>query len=135
MSSLAPVLMDDSNGELESGGQDPWASERRRAFSHPLLGSSNGAVRVDLCAPFEMIVVATRGSVYELIVLHGEKGDVLVRGGSHFPEFRRVRFVGSTAGGAMLKLRTIDVGLEMEFHLGPGSIVTTSTVRRVSRAA
>jgi len=135
MSTWPLVLMDDSSGELESGGPDPWASERRRAFSHPLLDGSNGAVRVDRCAPFEMIVVGTRGSVYELIVLRGEKGDVLVRGGSHFPEFRRVRFVGSTAGGAMLKLRTIDVGLEMEFHLGPGSIVTTSTVRRVSRAA
>jgi hypothetical protein len=98
-----------------------------------MLRGTTAALHLDLCSPFEMIVVTTRRSVYELIVLHGDIGDVLVRGGDKFPEFRRARFVGSTAGGSMLKLRTIGVGLQMEFHLGPRNFVTTSSVKSVTR--
>ena len=55
------------------------------------------------CTAWDTIVVNTRASVYELIVLRGDEGDVLVRGGSHFTEFRRVLFVGSTADGGSFR--------------------------------
>jgi hypothetical protein len=64
-------------------------------------------------------------SVYELIVLRGDEGDVLVRGGSHFTEFRRVLFVGSIADGGSLYPRTIDIGLRMQF-MCRDRLVTTS---------
>ena len=91
------------------------------------------------CAVRETIVVNTRASVYELIVLRGDEGDVLVRGGSHFAEFQRVLFVGSTADGGSLHPRTIDIGLRMQFFCGD-RLVTTSAVqshtrRRVSAAS
>ena len=92
------------------------------------------AMSIDLgsCAVRETIVVNTRASVYELIVLRGDEGDVLVRGGSHFTEFRRVRFVGSTAEGGSLHPRTIDIGLRMQFICG-GQLVITSAVQSLTR--
>ena len=84
------------------------------------------------CAVRETIVVTTRASVYELIVLQGDEGDVLVRGGSHFTEFRRVLFVGSTADGGSLHPRTIDIGLRMQFIRG-NRLVTTSAAQSLSR--
>ena len=81
--------------------------EKRRERRTPALRIAHRgerkrtAMSIDLgsCAVRETIVVNTRASVYELIVLRGDEGDVLVRGGSHFTEFRRVLFVGSTADG------------------------------------
>jgi hypothetical protein len=84
------------------------------------------------CAPRETIVVNTRASVYELIVLRGDEGDVLVRGGSYFTEFRRVLFVGSTADDGSLHPLTIDIGLRMQFICGD-RLVTTSAVQSLSR--
>jgi hypothetical protein len=84
------------------------------------------------CAVRETIVVNTRASVYALIVLRGDEGDVLVCGGSHFPEFRRVLFVGSTGEGGSLHPRTIDVGLRMQFICGD-RLVSTSAVQSVTR--
>jgi hypothetical protein len=84
------------------------------------------------CAVRETIVVKTRASVYELIVLRGDEGDVLVRGGSHFTEFQRILFVGSTANGGSLHPRTIDIGLRMQFICGD-RLVITSAVQSLSR--
>jgi hypothetical protein len=84
------------------------------------------------CAVPETIVVNTRASVYELIVLRGDEGDVLVRGGNHFTEFRRVLFVGSTADGGSLHPRIIDIGLRMQFMCGD-RLVITSAVQSLSR--
>ena len=80
----------------------------------------------------ETLVVNTGASVYELTVLRGDVGDVLVRGGSHFTEFHRVLFVGSTADGGPLHSRTIDIGLRMQFICG-NRLVTTSAVQSLAR--
>ena len=82
--------------------------------------------------PRETIVVNTHASVYELTVLQPDDGDMLVRGGSHFTELRRVLFFGSTADGGSLHRRTIDIGLRMHFICG-NRLVTTSPVRSFSR--
>ena len=80
----------------------------------------------------DIIVVNTRGSVYELIVLPAADGEVLVRGGSHFPEFRRVLFIGSTVDDGSLAPRTIEIGRRMHFVCAD-RLVTTSAVQAVSR--
>ena len=98
-----------------------WPSER-----------SGAAIQVDFCAPFERIAVNTRSSLYEVIVLSGRDGEVLVRGGRFFPEFRRAILTGSTAGGSALKLRSIAVGLRMELRVDETAYVT-SPVQTVSR--
>ncbi len=90
------------------------------------------SIDLGLCSVRETIVVNTRASVYELIVLPGDEGDVLVRGGSHFREFSRVQFVGSTGEGGSLHPRTIDIGLRMQFICGD-RLVSTSAVQSVTR--
>ncbi len=84
------------------------------------------------CAARETLVVTTRASVYELIVLRGDEGDVLVRGGSHFTDFRRVLFVGSTADGGSFHARIIDIALRMQF-ICEDRFISTSAVQSLSR--
>jgi hypothetical protein len=84
------------------------------------------------CAAPETIVVTTRASVYELVVLRGDEADMLVRGGRHFTEFRRVLFVGSTAESGAFHPRTIGIALRMQFLCGD-ELVTTSAVQSLSR--
>lgn len=134
MTNLSNARKDDPRGESEAYNENPNGPAVVLAFDHRALRASNDAVCLDACREYERILVNTRASVYELIVLQGEVGEVLVRGGRKFPEFRRVRFVGSTAGGSALKVNTIDVGLRMEFHLGH-RIVVTSAVQKVLRHA
>ena len=89
------------------------------------------AIHLDSCAARETIVVDTLSNVYELIVLRDDEGAVLVRGGRHFTEFRRVLFLGSTAEGGPLHPRTIEIGLRMHFICGD-RLVTTSKVQALS---
>ena len=97
-----------------------------------LMPASPHALHLQCCSPLETVIVHTRSSVYELIVLQGEHGEVFVRGGKMLPEFRRARFVGSTRGGTALKLNTIDLGLRMEFSLS-GQVMVTSAVEAIAR--
>jgi hypothetical protein len=92
------------------------------------------AMSIDLgsCAAPETIVVTTRALVYELIVLRGGEADVLVRGGRHFTEFRRVLFVGSTADSGSFHPRIIDIALRIHFICGD-QLVTSSAVQSLSR--
>jgi hypothetical protein len=90
------------------------------------------AIHIDSCAELETIVVKTRSSVYELVVLRGNPGDVLLRGGRHFKEVQRMVFLGSTADGGSLVPRTIDIGLRMRFIATDGPFIT-SAVESLSR--
>ena len=98
------------------------------------INGEKSAMAIDLasCSERETLVATTGASVYELIVLRADVGEVLVRGGRHFTEFHQVLFLGSTAAGTSLRARTIDVGLRMKFICGD-RLVTTSAVQRLSR--
>jgi hypothetical protein len=96
------------------------------------------SIQIDSCAARETIVVTTRSSVYELIVLRGAQGLLVVRGGRHFPKFRRALFLGSLADDGAVAPRTIDVGLRMKFVSGNQSFLTSpvqSILRRPAGAA
>ena len=60
---------------------------------------------VDVCklAPDTIVVVRTRHSRYDLVVVEPETGDVLISGGDWFPVPTEVQLVGATCGGSMLK--------------------------------
>jgi hypothetical protein len=94
--------------------------------------ADDDAINLGGCEPFQRIKVKTRRSVYELIVLAGRAGEVLVRGGRFFPEFREAILTGSTAGGSALKPRSLGVGLCMEFIVGD-RVVVTSPVSELSQ--
>jgi hypothetical protein len=92
------------------------------------------SIHIDSCAASDTIVVKTRSSVYELILLSSEWGEVLVRGGRHFTEFCRVWFVGSTADGGAVERHSIDIGLRMKFYFGD-RVIVTSAVQSLSRGS
>jgi hypothetical protein len=82
-------------------------------------------IRVDRLTALDRLTVTTRHSTYELIVLSPTTAEVMVRGGSFFPEFTRARVSGSSLGGSFLKLHTIHRGFRMELADGMRSVVTS----------
>ena len=72
--------------------------------------------------------VHTQNSIYEITVISGRSGDILVRGGQFFTVFTEARLAGSSLGGSFLKLRGIYIGFKLEIHSGE-RIVLTSRVR------
>ena len=90
------------------------------------------AIHLDSCLPFDRIAVRTHSSDYEVIVLPGSAGEVLVRGGRYFTTFQRAALSGSTFGGTAIRLRSIEVGGQLELRVG-GQPITTSTIEAVSR--
>ena len=89
-------------------------------------------IPLESCAELESIVVRTRNSVYELIVLSANNGDVMLRGGELFPEFCPATIQGATIGSSLGKLRAICVGMHMAFHV-KGEPFLTTRVQAVSR--
>ena len=87
-------------------------------------------VQVDQLRSLDRLQVHTRNSIYDIII--GESGDVLVKGGKFFPEYTRAVVLGSSMGGAFLKLGGIYRGFSMEIMFG-GTRIVTSTVEAVLR--
>ena len=90
------------------------------------------AIHLDSCLPFEHIAVRTRRTDYEVVVLPGSSGEVLVRGGTFFKEFQRARLAGATFGGSAIRVNTIEVGCPLELHVD-GTRIVTSPVESVLR--
>jgi hypothetical protein len=82
-------------------------------------------VRLDQLAPLDRVTARTRNSTYEIVVVSPATGEVLVRGGSFFPEFTPIRLAGCTLAGSFLKLRSIHVGFHIEFAVTGGVIITS----------
>jgi hypothetical protein len=82
-------------------------------------------VQIDTYKPLDCVQVHTRNSVYELVVISGRDGEVLVRGGRLFPEFQPARLIGATDGGHTVKLLGVHLGLCMELFAGDRSVVTS----------
>ena len=94
--------------------------------------TSDDAIHLESCSELEWIAVETRTSLYDVVVLSGKVGDVMVRGGRFFPRLRRATIAGSSFGGTAVKSRTICVGLHLEF-CADGTSFVTSRIQAVSR--
>jgi hypothetical protein len=70
-------------------------------------------------------------SNYEVVVLPGSSGHVLVRGGRYFRTFQHAGLAGSIFGGSAIRLRTIEVGGRLELQVN-GTPIVTSTIEAVS---
>lgn len=84
-------------------------------------------VNVREAEPLVAILVTTRNSLYRIIPLRRGNSDVLIQGGTLFPEPTEARLAGATFGGSLLKMHWIAVGMRMEIDAGrdDGPIVTT----------
>lgn len=98
-----------SGAVLDKWSEDPWAK----------------GVQVDQMEEMEKLVIHTRNSVYEIIVIDGPRGEILVRGGQFFPELTPARLAGATLGGSFCKMRGIYAGFRMELNANDKRTVTT----------
>jgi hypothetical protein len=85
---------------------------------------TNG-VQVDRMEDMEKLVVRTGNSLYEIVIIDGQSGEILVRGGRYFPELTPARLTGATLGGSFCKLRGIYAGFRMELYANGHRTVTT----------
>jgi len=85
---------------------------------------TNG-VQIEEMNEMQKVLVRTRNSVYEITVLDGWRGEIVVRGGQFFPNATPAWLAGATFGGSILKLRGIYIGLQMEIHAEDGPLLTT----------
>ena len=93
----------------------------------------NDGVQIDQLPDLETLAVQTLNSTYEITIVSGHSGDVLVRGGQFFPEKTPAHLAGATFGGSFLKLRGIYLGMRIEF-LHEGRRIVTSPVRSIGIA-
>jgi hypothetical protein len=88
-------------------------------------------VQLESVQDLKKLQVRTENSSYEIIVICGRTGEILIRGGRFFPEFTAARLAGSSLGGSFLKLRGIYLGFSLEVHLDQRLIIT-SRVRNIA---
>src|SRR5256885_15100230 len=88
-------------------------------------------VQLETIEDMEKLAVHTENSLYEITVICGRTGDILVRGGRFFPEFTEARLAGSSLGGSFLKLPGIFVGFNLEIYFYK-SLFITNRVRQIS---
>jgi len=100
---------------LDMWSQNPWR---------------NGT-QIDELEEMQQIHVRTLYSVYEITVIDGRNGEILVKGGEHVRDLTEGRLTGATLGGSFCKMRGIYPGFKMEF-VANGQRLVTSTVKTVS---
>ncbi len=88
-----------------------------------------GGAQIDEMEDLQRLIVDTGNHSYEITILSGERGDILVRGGL-FRDRTPVQLSGASLAGALLKLRGVYVGLSMEFEYD-GRYILTGPVRRI----
>jgi hypothetical protein len=80
--------------------------------------------------PLTELLVQTRNTRYRIVV--SQDADIVIQGGSFFPDPTRAHVEGASLGGNLLKVGWIGVGLRMEIVAGGRRIVTTA-VRSIVR--
>jgi hypothetical protein len=90
----------------------------------------DNGVQIDKMEELTCLAVQTTYSIYEITILDGKRGEILVKGGKYFPERTPVHLAGATFGGSFCKMRGIYTGMMMEFNHN-GRRTVTSPVRTI----
>ena len=88
-------------------------------------------IQIDELHEMQRIRVRTVYSLYEITVIDGRNGEMLVKGGESLPDLTQGQLTGATLGGSFCKMRGIYPGFKMEF-VAKGQRLVTSTVQTVS---
>ena len=102
----------------------------RTATLDGFVEASADGINVLEIEPMTTLLVRTCNSHYRLLV--SSNAAIHVQGGRFFPGVTPARLDGSSAGGSLLKVGWIAVGLRMEISTGDQRIVT-SPVRAIAR--
>ena len=100
---------------LDAWSKDPW---------------TNGT-QINELPDMHRIHVRTVYSLYEITVIDGCNGEILVKGGKYIPDLTQGQLAGATLGGSFCKMLGIYPGFKMEF-VANGQRLITSTVQTVS---
>ena len=100
---------------LDAWAQDAW----------------NNGIQIDSMEDMQKVAVQTANNLYEIVIISGHDGDVLVRGGKFFAELTPANLAGATLGGSFCKMRGIYVGFRMEFS-ADGKRIITSPVETIT---
>lgn len=91
-------------------------------------------VQVEQLDPVETLIVHTRNSRYEIIVVEPHSAQILVRGGKFLPVYTPATLAGASLGGSFLKVHGVYIGFRMELHVDDGETLVTAPVESISRA-
>ena len=80
--------------------------------------------------PLTELMVQTRNTRYRIVV--SQDADIVIQGGTFFPDPTRAHVEGSSLGGNLLKVGWIGVGLRMEI-VADGRRIVTTAVRSIVR--
>jgi hypothetical protein len=89
-------------------------------------------IQIDRMAELTTLAVRTANSLYEITILDGTAGDVLVRGGKLFPERTPATLSGSSFGGSFLKWRWISPGMRLEFVPQPVEVCSETVYDEIT---
>jgi hypothetical protein len=85
---------------------------------------TNG-LQIDQREDMEKLVIRTRNSLYEITIIEGRGGEILLRGGQFFTVLTPARLTGATLGGGFCKMLGIYIGFRMEINVDGQRIITT----------
>ena len=97
--------------------------------------SWHGGVRIPDLSAFDRVTLCTRNSLYEIVVVTPDTGEVLIRGGRFFPAFAPAHIAGCSLGGSFLKLYSVHPGFCLEVVPDNGPVIVTTQVRALTVAA
>ena len=123
---ILSVMTPETNSTSSAG------SQVQAPFAERAAARIGDTLRLGACAELDWITVRTLRSVYDVIVLSGDTGAVMIRGGDLLPEFCRATITGSLFHAVAIKPGEIAVGLKLEFVVDGRSIIT-SPVQEISR--
>lgn len=87
--------------------------------------SWTSGIQVDRMEDMKKLEIRTRNSLYQITIIDGRSGEILIRGGRLFLQLTPANLAGATLGGCICKLRGIYGGFLMEFTANGQRTITT----------
>ena len=109
----------------------PHAPSHAATLDGFALATNGPGVVLRQLEPLTELVVQTRNTRYRIVVSDG--ADVIIQGGTFFPDPTHGHVEGSSIGGNLLKVGWIGVGLRMEI-LAEGRRIVTTSVKSIAFA-
>jgi hypothetical protein len=94
------------------------------------MATNGPGVALRQLEPLTELMVQTRNTSYRIVI--SRDADIVIQGGSFFPDPTHAHVEGASLGGNLLKVGWIGVGLRMEI-VADGRRIVTTAVRSIVR--
>lgn len=117
-------MSDSSSGFFPPrSGEGTVAAQGSTLDSFVAAATAGAGVAIGSVEPLTSFIVETRNTRYRIIVTRND--EIVIQGGSFFPDPTPARFEGASLGTNLLRLGWIGLGLRMEIRANGQRIVTT----------